>query len=136
MPEGAWSTEQTPHPDAACKPARVCRQATVGAGLPVLSTLQTLRATGDRVERIEGVLSGTLSYLFNTFAPGQRFSALVADARRQGFTEPDPRDDLSGVMAFLNRHPCVVCKPCSVYSVFITRPWHMGQPHSHLLLYM
>lgn len=71
-------------------------QATVGAGLPVLSTLQALLATGDRVARIEGVLSGTLSYLFNTFAPGQQFSALVADARRQGFTEPDPRDDLSG----------------------------------------
>lgn len=77
------------------------RQATVGAGLPVLSTLQTLRATGDRVARMEGVLSGTLSYLFNTFAPGQRFSALVADARRRGFTEPDPRDDLSGMKLIL-----------------------------------
>ena len=71
----------------------------MGAGLPVLSTLQTLLATGDRVARIEGVLSGTLSYLFNTFAPGQRFSVLVADARRQGFTEPDPRDDLSGTQS-------------------------------------
>ena len=94
----------------------------MGAGLPVLSTLQALRATGDRVERIEGVLSGTLSYLFNTFAPGQRFSALVADARRQGFTEPDPRDDLSGMKACLNGRPCVVCEPCSVSSVLITRP--------------
>jgi homoserine dehydrogenase len=75
---------------------RTRRQATVGAGLPVLSTLGTLLATGDRVERIEGVLSGTLSYLFNSFAPGQRFSALVADARAAGFTEPDKRDDLSG----------------------------------------
>ena len=80
----------------------VCWQATVGAGLPLLCTLQTLRATGDRVARIEGVLSGTLSYLFNTFAPGQRFSALVADARRRGFTEPDPRDDLSGMYALFN----------------------------------
>ncbi len=62
----------------------------------MLSTLGTLLATGDRVERIEGVLSGTLSYLFNSFTPGQRFSALVAGARAAGFTEPDPRDDLSG----------------------------------------
>ena len=99
----------------------------MGAGLPVLSTLQTLRATGDRVERIEGVLSGTLSYLFNTFAPGQRFSALVADARRQGYTEPDPRDDLSGVKPSVIRHYRVVCRPCSICSVTVTRPWHMGE---------
>ncbi|KAK9826447.1 hypothetical protein WJX81_007255 [Elliptochloris bilobata] len=87
-------------------------EATVGAGLPVLSTLQTLLATGDRVQRIEGVLSGTLSYLFNVFTPGQRFSELVADARRRGFTEPDPRDDLSGMD--VARKAVILARQCGV----------------------
>jgi len=68
----------------------------VGAGLPVIRTLQDLIATGDSIQRIEGVLSGTLSYLFNTFKEGQSFSRLVRDAREKGFTEPDPREDLNG----------------------------------------
>lgn len=72
-------------------------QATVGAGLPVLSTLRSLTETGDRVDRIEGVFSGTLSYIFNSFGPGRPFSEVVAQAKAAGFTEPDPRDDLSGV---------------------------------------
>ena len=72
-------------------------EATVGAGLPVITTLRDLVQTGDRIERIEGVLSGTLSYVFNTFGPGTPFSAVVDEARRRGYTEPDPRDDLSGV---------------------------------------
>jgi len=71
-------------------------ETTVGAGLPIIQTLRELIATGDEVERIEGVLSGTLSYLFNAFDGERPFSELVAEARRQGFTEPDPRDDLSG----------------------------------------
>ena len=71
-------------------------QATVGAGLPVISTLQTLLSTGDTVLRIEGVLSGTLSYIFNSFGPGCPFSEVVAAAATAGYTEPDPRDDLSG----------------------------------------
>ncbi|HET7461149.1 MAG TPA: bifunctional aspartate kinase/homoserine dehydrogenase I [Longimicrobium sp.] len=71
-------------------------ETTVGAGLPIIQTLRELIATGDRVERIEGVLSGTLSYLFNAYDGERPFSELVADARRLGFTEPDPRDDLSG----------------------------------------
>jgi aspartokinase/homoserine dehydrogenase 1 len=71
-------------------------EATVGAGLPIIQTLRDLIATGDEVLRIEGVLSGTLSYLFNSFDGVHPFSELVADARRRGFTEPDPRDDLSG----------------------------------------
>jgi aspartokinase/homoserine dehydrogenase 1 len=68
----------------------------VGAGLPIIQTLRDLITTGDEVQRIEGVLSGTLSYLFNAFDGVRPFSELVAEARRQGFTEPDPRDDLSG----------------------------------------
>ena len=71
-------------------------QATVGAGLPVIATLKHLIDTGDRILRIEGVFSGTLSYIFNELAPGQRFSEVVARAKKLGYTEPDPRDDLAG----------------------------------------
>lgn len=70
--------------------------ATVGAGLPVIRTLQDLVRTGDRIRRIEGVLSGTLSFLFNGLSAGTPFSRIVADAYRRGLTEPDPREDLSG----------------------------------------
>jgi len=72
-------------------------EATVGAGLPIISTLRSLIETGDKVVRIEGILSGTLSYIFNTFKPGVPFSSVVADAAAKGFTEPDPREDLSGM---------------------------------------
>ena len=72
-------------------------EATVGAGLPIIQTLRDLRETGDRIQRIEGLLSGTLSYLFNVWDGEQPFSALVREAKAQGFTEPDPRDDLSGM---------------------------------------
>jgi aspartokinase/homoserine dehydrogenase 1 len=71
-------------------------EANVGAGLPVLSTLQDLVASGDSIVKIEGILSGTLSYLFNNFTTGQPFSALVREAHGLGLTEPDPRADLSG----------------------------------------
>ena len=76
--------------------SRFLYEATVGAGLPIIQTVRDLRETGDRVDRIEGILSGTLSYLFNVWDGEQPFSALVRDAKAQGFTEPDPRDDLSG----------------------------------------
>lgn len=72
-------------------------ETTVGAALPVVRTLEDLVATGDRVERIEGVLSGTLSYLACRSMDGGPFSALVREAHRLGMTEPDPRDDLSGM---------------------------------------
>ncbi len=72
-------------------------ETTVGAGLPIIQTLRDLTQTGDEVERIEGVLSGTLSYLFNSFDGTRPFSEVVAEARQKGFTEPDPRDDLSGM---------------------------------------
>jgi bifunctional aspartokinase / homoserine dehydrogenase 1 len=71
-------------------------EATVGAGLPIIQTLRDLRETGDQIRRIEGILSGTLSYLFNVWDGRQPFSALVRDAKANGYTEPDPRDDLSG----------------------------------------
>ncbi len=69
----------------------------VGAGLPVIHTLRDLLDTGDEVIRVEGVLSGTLSYIFNTFDGGKPFSEVVREAHARGYTEPDPRDDLSGV---------------------------------------
>ena len=69
----------------------------VGAGLPVIRVLQELKDSGDKVYKIEGVLSGTLSYLFNSFTEGTRFSDVVREAQEKGFTEPDPRDDLNGV---------------------------------------
>jgi aspartokinase/homoserine dehydrogenase 1 len=71
-------------------------EANVGAGLPIMSTLRDLIASGDEILKIEGILSGTLSYLFNSFDGRVPFSALVRDAHRLAFTEPDPRDDLSG----------------------------------------
>jgi aspartokinase/homoserine dehydrogenase 1 len=71
-------------------------EANVGAGLPVMSTLRDLIASGDEIVRIEGIFSGTLSYLFNSYDGSTPFSELVAQARQMGLTEPDPREDLSG----------------------------------------
>jgi len=71
-------------------------EANVGAGLPIISTLRNLIASGDVVTKVEGIFSGTLSYLFNAFEGDVPFSSLVRDAHWKGFTEPDPRDDLSG----------------------------------------
>lgn len=68
----------------------------VGAGLPVIGTLHEMVSTGDRIDKIEGVLSGTLSYLFNTYDGSVPFSELVKQAREMGYTEPDPREDLNG----------------------------------------
>lgn len=71
-------------------------ECTVGAGLPVIDTLHHLLDTGDRVTRIEGCLSGTLGFLCTDLERGTPYSSAVAYARVQGYTEPDPRDDLSG----------------------------------------
>ena len=71
-------------------------EANVGAGLPVLSTLHDLVASGDEIVKIEGILSGTLSYLFNAYDGAVPFSELVRQAQQMGYTEPDPREDLSG----------------------------------------
>ena len=68
----------------------------VGAGLPVISTIQNLINSGDKVFKIEAVVSGSLSYIFNNFDGSRKFSDLVTEARELGFTEPDPREDLSG----------------------------------------
>jgi bifunctional aspartokinase / homoserine dehydrogenase 1 len=68
----------------------------VGAGLPVLSTLEDLITSGDRIIKIEGVLSGTMSFIFNNFKEGMKFSEIVREAKNRGYTEPDPREDLGG----------------------------------------
>jgi aspartokinase/homoserine dehydrogenase 1 len=77
--------------------ARLHYEGTVGAGLPVVQTLRDLIDTGDELTAVEGMLSGTLAWLFNRFDGSVPFSALVREAHDMGYTEPDPRDDLSGM---------------------------------------
>ena len=72
-------------------------ETTVGAGLPVVQTLRDLRETGDDITSVEGIFSGTLAYLFNTYDGKKAWSDIVRDARQRGYTEPDPREDLSGM---------------------------------------
>ncbi len=76
--------------------ARFLYETNVGAGLPIINTLNDLKNSGDKIISIEGVLSGTLSFIFNELRKGGRFSEIVRRAREAGYTEPDPRDDLSG----------------------------------------
>jgi len=68
----------------------------VGAGLPVISTLKSLTSSGDKIKKIEAVLSGSVSYIFNNFSSESLFSDIVKVAQEKGLTEPDPREDLSG----------------------------------------
>lgn len=75
---------------------RLRYEATVGAGLPVIRTLRTLLDTGDEITRMEGCFSGTLGYLCSQLERGAGYSAAVRQAHALGFTEPDPREDLSG----------------------------------------
>ena len=72
-------------------------EATVGAGLPIIDTINKLQESGDEVLRIEGCPSGTLGYLFGELGRGSTFSAALRAAMALGYTEPDPRDDLSGM---------------------------------------
>merc|ERR1712176_236351 len=72
-------------------------EATVGAGLPILDTLSGFIQTGDQVITVEGIMSGTLSCIFSTYDGTKPFSEIVQGAKDSGFTEPDPRDDLSGM---------------------------------------
>ncbi|MGH8182649.1 MAG: homoserine dehydrogenase [Rhodanobacteraceae bacterium] len=89
---GGWHALQ-----AACaQGVRYGDSATVGAGLPALSALRRLHACGDKLTRIEGVFSGSFSYLFNHYDGRQPFSTLLREACKLGYTEPDPRADLSG----------------------------------------
>lgn len=69
----------------------------VGAGLPVINTMNDLLLSGDSVLSIEAVLSGTLNFIFSSFTEGKKFSEVVREAKARGYTEPDPRDDLNGM---------------------------------------
>ncbi|WP_375251822.1 bifunctional aspartate kinase/homoserine dehydrogenase I [Dokdonia donghaensis] len=69
----------------------------VGAGLPIIDTLQNLIASGDRITKVQAVLSGSLNFVFNNFKSGGSFYDVVQQAKEEGYTEPDPRIDLSGV---------------------------------------
>jgi aspartokinase/homoserine dehydrogenase 1 len=68
----------------------------VGAGLPIIRTLRDLMLSGDKISRIEAILSGTISYIFNNYKEGVLFHEIVKEAQDRGYTEPDPRDDLNG----------------------------------------
>ncbi|OTB14464.1 hypothetical protein K445DRAFT_318862 [Daldinia sp. EC12] len=98
---GSYKLWQDIFTAAATSGAKVYHESSVGAGLPVISTLKDLVETGDEVTKIEGVFSGTMSFLFNSFAPvegsGGQWSAEVKRAKELGYTEPDPRDDLNGL---------------------------------------
>ncbi len=76
-------------------------ESTVGAGLPILRTLNDLVLSGDEIVKIEGIFSGTLSYIFNQYSKAElsssSFSDIVKEAKALGYTEPDPRDDLNGI---------------------------------------
>ncbi len=93
-------------------------EATVGAGLPVISTLQSLLDSGDTLTRIEAAMSGTLGYLCTELEAGKLLSAAVREAHRLGYTEPDPRDDLSG--ADVARKALILARTCGL-------PWEPVQ---------
>lgn len=75
---------------------RVLFETTVGAGLPIISTIQDLLETGDKIIEITGCFSGTLGFIFTLLQKGESFSSAVRKAKKLGYTEPDPRDDLAG----------------------------------------
>lgn len=72
-------------------------ETSVGAALPIIKTIQDLRLSGDRIHRIQAVLSGSLNFIFNNYNTEKTFSEIVAEAKEQGLTEPDPKIDLSGL---------------------------------------
>ena len=93
----SWEYYQALRSAAQSTNRRFLYETTVGAGLPVIDTLQNLIKAGDQLLRFEGVLSGSLSYIFGKLDEGMSLSAATAIAKENGFTEPDPRDDLSGM---------------------------------------
>ncbi|PCI62983.1 MAG: bifunctional aspartate kinase/homoserine dehydrogenase I [Gammaproteobacteria bacterium] len=93
----SWQYYQSLRSAAQKTNRRFLYETTVGAGLPVIDTLQNLIKAGDQLMRFEGVLSGSLSYIFGKLEEGMSLSQATAIAKENGFTEPDPRDDLSGM---------------------------------------
>ena len=93
---GRYSEYQRLQRTALQRGVKFLYETNVGAGLPIINTIQGLMASGDKFIKIEAILSGTLSYIFNTFGPQVSFANVVREAKAMGYTEPDPRDDLSG----------------------------------------
>ncbi len=93
----SWQYYQALRTAAQSTNRRFLYETTVGAGLPVIDTLQSLIKAGDELLQFEGVLSGSLSYIFGKLEEGMSLSQATAIAKENGFTEPDPRDDLSGM---------------------------------------
>ena len=91
---------------------RFLYETTVGAGLPVLSTIRDFMLCGDRVEKISAIVSGTLSYIFNSFEGNTTLSKAVREAQKLGYTEPDPRNDLNGMDAA--RKLVIVARECAL----------------------
>jgi bifunctional aspartokinase / homoserine dehydrogenase 1 len=75
---------------------RFLYETNVGAGLPIISTLKDLINSGDKIEKIEAMLSGSLNFIFSNFSDKKSFLQAIKEAKEKGYTEPDPRDDLSG----------------------------------------
>jgi homoserine dehydrogenase len=105
-------TESLPAFKALTAGGRTRYEATVGAGLPIIAALQSLLDSGDRIQRIEASMSGTLGYLCGAIEQQQAFSTAVRHARAQGWTEPDPRDDLSG--ADVARKALILGRTCGL----------------------
>ena len=103
----------------------------MGAGLPVIATLKHLVDTGDRILKVEGIFSGTLSYIFNMFSQDKPFSDIVTEAKALGYTEPDPRDDLAGMD--VARKVTILAR----YSFTLLTPlqWR-SRKHIHLVCYV
>lgn len=93
---GTYQEYQRLQKTAINKGVKFLYETNVGAGLPIINTIQGLMSSGDKFLKIEAILSGTLSYIFNTFNTDLRFVDVVGEAKAAGYTEPDPRDDLSG----------------------------------------
>ena len=93
---GSYSEYMSLQKTALQRGVKFLYETNVGAGLPIINTIQGLIASGDKFLKIEAILSGTLSYIFNNFAKGVKFADVVREAKANGFTEPDPREDLSG----------------------------------------
>lgn len=94
---GSYQKYQTLRAAAKKRGVKFLFETNVGAGLPVINTLNDLLISGDKVIGIEAVLSGTLNYIFSSYKKGDRFSDVVKQAKEKGYTEPDPRDDLNGM---------------------------------------
>jgi aspartokinase/homoserine dehydrogenase 1 len=94
---GSFKKYQTLKSVAFKRGVKFLYETNVGAGLPVINTLNDLLLSGDKVIGIEAVLSGTLNYIFSSYKAGDKFSEVVKQAKEKGYTEPDPRDDLNGM---------------------------------------